>query len=134
MLSENDTDTRAVSEALGRDVGCNDGTRDGSLVGGKVGTFDGARVASTVGTLVGSRVGIFDGARVGSAVGTSVGTAVGGRVYSTTIVDVVTPELAVAFLLAVIFTPVTFALADTSAFVRFPLLAADEATMNTLRS
>ena len=102
----NDTDTLAVSEVLGRGVGCREGTRDGRPVG------------VSVGTLVGWRVGI--------AVGTNVGTGVGGFVYSTTITDVVTVADAVAFLLAVMLTPVMFALAAASAVDRFPLDAADE--------
>ena len=102
----NDTATTAVSEAVGIGVGCGDGASDGSFVGGNVGSFDGTSV--------------------GIAVGTNVGTGVGGLVYSTTMVDVVTVELAVAFLLAVMLTPVTFALAVTRAVVRLPLLAADD--------
>ena len=46
--------------------------------------------------------------------------------YSPTIVDVVTADTDVAFVLAVMLTPVMFALPDTNAAVKLPLLAAFE--------
>ena len=88
--------------------------------------FEGSPVGISVGTDEGASDGNDVGLAVGSAVGTKVGTGVGGLVYSTTIVVVVTDELAVAFLLLVIFMPVIFALAVVSAVDRLPLDAADE--------
>ena len=62
---------------------------------------------------------------VGSPVGVDVGCGVGGRVYSTTIVEIDTVELAVAFGDADMFTPVMLPAAETRAAVRLPLLAAE---------
>ena len=111
--------TEKVSAGVGAMVGSGVGSAD-------VGATDGTGVA--VGVVEGWIDGapVREGPGVGSAVGTSVGTGVGGLVYSTTIVDVVTVELAVAFLVAVMLTPVILALAATSAADKLPLVAADE--------
>lgn len=97
------------------------------VLGIGVGTFEGQNVGNALGRRVGDPVGAIvggdDGEIVGSAVGTKVGTGVGGRVYSTTIVLVVTVVLAVAFWLAVMLIAVIFPLAEVSAAVRLPELA-----------
>jgi hypothetical protein len=98
-------------------VGIDDGCMVGSAVGPRVGFDDGKDVGYAVGSAVGWMLGC--------AVGSKVGIGVGGLVYSTTIVEVATDELAVAFLLAVIFTAVMFALAASNAFDRLPLAAAE---------
>ena len=98
-------------------MGVDDGCMVGSAVGTRVGFDDGKNVGYAVGSAVGWKLG--------SPVGSKVGTGVGGLVYSTTIVEVDTDEVAVAFLLAVMFTPVMFALAAASAAVRLPLEAAE---------
>ena len=105
------TETNTASTVVGATVGATEGP--GLIVG---------RVLK-----VGDRVyeGNDVGLRLGTTEGTFVGTGDGGRVYSITIVDEVIVELAVAFLLAVMFTPVIFALASLSAFVRLPLRAAE---------
>ena len=93
-----------------------------------------ATAASWGPTRVRGRLGV--GANVGISVGSAEAQAwaprrhqgrhrVGGLVYSTIVVDVDTDDEAVAFLLAVMFTPVMFALASTSALVRLPLVAAE---------
>jgi hypothetical protein len=132
-LDEGRNDGRGVGSSVGARDGRSDGCADGAPVGcrlgpgdgGIVGTDEGPRVGSGVGANVGISVGSAEGPSVGSPVGTKVGTGVGGLVYSTIVVDVDTDDEAVAFLLAVMFTPVMFALASTSALVRLPLAAAE---------
>ena len=105
-------DGKRLGIFVGTDVGMCEGDKDGSAVG----RFEGADVGAIDGNL--------DGASVGKLVGTDDGAAVGGRVYSTTIVEVDTDALAVAFVLAVILMPVIFELAEINVALRLPLLAA----------
>jgi hypothetical protein len=70
--------------------------------------------------------GVIEGTGEGNVDGVDDGEEVGGLVYSTTMVDVDTDEPWVAFLPAVILMPVIFALAVSRAFVKLPLLAADD--------
>ena len=105
-------DGKRLGIFVGTDVGMCEGDKDGSAVG----RFEGADVGAIDGNL--------DGASVGKLVGTDDGAAVGGRVYSTTIVEVDTDALAVAFVLAEIFMPVIFELAEINVALRLPLLAA----------
>ena len=105
-------DGKRLGIFVGTDVGMCEGDKDGSAVG----RFEGADVGAIDGNL--------DGASVGKLVGTDDGAAVGGRVYSTTIVEVDTDALVVAFVLAEILMPVIFELAEINAALRLPLLAA----------
>ena len=105
-------DGKRLGIFVGTDVGMCEGDKDGSAVG----RFEGADVGAIDGNL--------DGASVGKLVGTDDGAAVGGRVYSTTIVEVDTDALVVAFVLAEILMPVRFELAEINVALRLPLLAA----------
>ena len=105
-------DGKRLGIFVGTDVGMCEGDKDGSAVG----RFEGADVGAIDGNL--------DGASVGKLVGTDDGAAVGGRVYSTTIVEVDTDALVVAFVLAEILMPVIFELAEINNALRLPLLAA----------
>ena len=105
------TETNTASTVDGATVGATEGS--GLIVGGVLKVGDGVYEGNNVGLWLGTTEGTF------------VGLGDGGRVYSTTLVSDVIVELSVAFLLAVMFTPVIFALASLSAFVRLPLRAAE---------